>query len=127
MESRVARCPAQAVPSAVIGAAGGGGISAFQGGDIARSALIWGGAMFSYNSLTCAIGDIRGGRPRAIDNVLAGGILGGIGVQQGLLGIPLLPSDIIHQYSRVIPRTAQGAAMYGLICGGLAMLQGRPL
>ena len=89
-------------------------------------AATWGAGIYIYNALVCGVGDIRGGRPSAIDNMLAGGILGGIGqacislvhlslsvvscvgVHSGHLDVPFLPGDVQYQAMRSgIPRFAQ--------------------
>lgn len=113
------------VPSLV----SGGLLSALdmaQGGHInLRTFGMYAGGIYMYNLIQCPMEAVNGGRPSAWHNVLAGGMLGYVGVSRRWIGIPFMDSYFFYRYPQVAPEVA-GAAVYGAMAGALAMLGGKP-
>ena len=86
---------------------------------------IYAGAVYVYNLLQCPMEAASGGRPSAWHNVASGAILGYIGVQKRVLGVPFLDSYFFYRNPQISPELA-AAGIYGGIAGALAAFGGKP-
>lgn len=90
-----------------------------------RTFGIYAGGIYLYNVVQCPMEAMNGGRPSAWHNVASGSILGYIGVSQRIIGIPFVDSYFFMRNPQ-FPPALVGAAVYGGMAGGLAMLSGKP-
>ena len=90
---------------------------------VPRVIAFYSGAIYSYNVLQCPMEAFNNGRPSAWHNVLAGGILGYIGVQRRMLGVPFVDAYFFIRHPQISPPMA-GAAVYGIMGGFLATVLG---
>jgi len=92
---------------------------------IPRIAAVNVGGLYVYHSLQCPMEAIHG-RQSLLHNVLSGGILGLVGVRQGVLGIPFVDSYFFYRNPSLSPEVT-AFAVYGAIGGLMASLGGKPL
>ena len=79
--------------------------------------------IYTYNAIQCPMEEIHG-RRSAIHNVLAGGMMGYIGVSSGSIGIPFIDYTFFYRYPRIRPATA-AFVVYGSMGGAFALLGGK--
>ncbi len=79
---------------------------------------------YSYQALMCPM-ELLERRRSAMHNFYSGMIIGYLGVQKGMLGIPFLPPSFFYQYPRVNPPVA-GAFVYGAIGCAMGVFNGKP-
>jgi len=113
------------VPSIVFGSA----LTAFdvfvQGARLTpRFALTYIGGIYAYNAFQCPMEAVHG-RESAAHNVFSGAILGFVGVQRGILGVPFVDAYFFYRHPQITPAMA-GAMVYGAMGGVLATLGGKP-
>jgi len=78
------------------------------------------GGIYAYNVLQCPMVAIHG-RESAWHNTASGAILGYVGVQSRVLGIPFVDESFFWRNPQV-PRPMVGALIYGGITTAFAML-----
>ena len=88
-----------------------------------RVALYNMGGLYVYNILQCPMEAIHG-RQSSLHNVMAGGLIGYIGVQSGRLGIPFVDAYFFYRYPGLSP-PMMAFAVYGGIGGALATMGGK--
>ena len=88
-----------------------------------RGVISYAGFIYTYNAIQCPMEAIHG-RKSAIHNVLAGGILGYIGVISGSVGIPFVDPYFFHRHPYIRPQMA-GFVVYGGMGGAFALLGGK--
>ena len=81
--------------------------------------------IYAYNVLQCPMEAIHG-RRSLIHNVVAGGILGYVGVMKQMIGIPFVDGAFFKMYPKI--RTSiMGALVYGAIGGVFGVIGGKKL
>ena len=90
---------------------------------VPRQVAFYATAIYSYNILQCPMEAFNNGRPSAWHNVFSGAILGYIGVQRRLLGVPFVDAYFFYRHPQISPPIA-GAAVYGIMGGVLASVLG---
>lgn len=111
---------APVIPSVVYGS----GFALLQGARDPRSFAIGIGMIYGINALQCPMMAIHG-RASLWHSLLAGGIVGAVGVHHGILGVPFVSPYTIMRY-RLHPVQA-GFVVYGLIGGVFGILAGKRL
>mmetsp|Transcript_5024 Transcript_5024/g.6499 ORF Transcript_5024/g.6499 Transcript_5024/m.6499 type:complete len:128 (-) Transcript_5024:421-804(-) len=81
--------------------------------------------IYTYNAIQCPMEEIHG-RSSALHNLLAGGMLGYMGVKNGNIGIPFVSHDFFYRFPFLRPQHV-ALAVYGSMGGALAMLGGKPI
>ena len=113
------------VPSAVMGTIFAG-LDVAQGGRFTPSrVVIYAGGLYTYNIIQCPMEAIHG-RPSLMHNMLAGGILGYVGVSSGQLGLPFISPMALYRYPWLPPNVA-AFVVYGGLAGTFAALGGKTL
>ena len=79
----------------------------------------------AYNVLQCPMEAIHG-RRSLIHNVVAGGILGYVGVVKQIIGIPFVDGAFFKMYPKITP-PIMGALVYGAIGGIFGVIGGKKL
>ena len=79
--------------------------------------------IYAYNIVQCPMEDIHR-RRSAIHNVIAGGMMGSIGVHKGWMGIPFIDSHFFIRHPTLSPRVV-AFAVYGSLGGAFALLAGK--
>ena len=102
------------------------GLDVAQGARFTPSAVVvYAGGLYAYNAMQCPMEAIHG-RQSLGHNMLAGGILGYVGVSAGRLGIPFLDPMFFYKYPALRPNIA-AFFVYGSLAGTLAALGGKSL
>lgn len=116
---------APVVPSAVMGTVFAG-LDVAQGGTFTPSRIfIYAGGLYAYNVIQCPMEAIHG-RQSLAHNMLAGGILGYVGVSSGHLGVPFVSPMALYRYPWM-PPSAAAFLVYGGLAGTFAALGGKRL
>lgn len=116
---------APVIPSAVFGTIFAG-IDAAQGARFTPArAVTYGGGIYAYNIIQCPMEAIHG-RQSLTHNMLAGAILGYVGVSAGQLGVPFVDPMTLYRYPWLRPNMV-AFVIYGGLAGTLAALGGKPL
>ncbi len=79
--------------------------------------------IYTYNAIQCPMEEIHG-RKSAMHNVLAGGLMGYIGVSRGVIGVPFVNPNFFFQHPTLRPEMV-AFAVYGGLGGCFAMLGGK--
>ena len=87
--------------------------------------LVYSGGLYVYNALQCPMEAIHG-RPSLSHNMIAGGLLGYVGVGAGQLGIPFVGPETFYRYPWMRPQMV-AFGVYGGLAGVMAALGGKPL
>ena len=88
-----------------------------------RGVISYAGFIYTYNAIQCPMEEIHG-RKSALHNVLAGGMLGYLGVSSGNIGIPFVDPHFFYRHPYIRPPLA-GFLVYGGLGGAFAMLGGK--
>ena len=83
------------------------------------------GSIYVYGALQCPMEALHE-RQSCLHNALSGAILGYEGVRRGMVGVPFVDAYFFMRYPKLQPALV-GAAVYGLICGVLGAMGGKPL
>lgn len=121
----LAPCLIEPIPSSIVMGGIFHGFDGLQGAPL--SLRMWGfyaGGLWMYHAMICPM-EVIHGRRSSLHNVASGGILGYIGVQRGVLGVPFVNPYIL--YGSRFPPGVIGGAVYGLMGGVLATLGGKQL
>ena len=82
------------------------------------------GFLYAYGALQCPMEALTG-RHSWTHNAVAGGILGYVAYERGVLGIPF---NLEHNFrARQVPLAAGAALVYGSMGAVMAMIAGKPL
>mmetsp|Transcript_1957 Transcript_1957/g.2769 ORF Transcript_1957/g.2769 Transcript_1957/m.2769 type:complete len:139 (-) Transcript_1957:71-487(-) len=121
----ISGCITNIIPSSIVM----GGILHFLQGNMRINLREWGvysGFLISYNSLKCGLEGLHG-RRIALHDGIAGAVVGYIGVERRMIGIPFA-ENLVYFFHRGVRPSVVGAGVYGLmgiVLGGA--LAGKPL
>lgn len=79
--------------------------------------------IYTYNAIQCPMEEIHG-RRSALHNVIAGGLMGYLGVSSGRIGIPFIDSSFFYRNPSIRPELV-AFGVYGGMGGAFAMLGGK--
>ncbi|KAL7430243.1 hypothetical protein ACHAXH_001287 [Discostella pseudostelligera] len=117
-------CIIDPIPSCAVWAGIFTGIDAMQGAPL--SIRTWGfyaSGLWLYHASICPMEAIHG-RRSALHNVVAGGVMGYVGVSTGRLGVPFVNPYYLYNFRNP---AIIGGAVYGALGGALAMLGGKSI
>ncbi|KAL3757233.1 hypothetical protein ACHAWU_002214 [Discostella pseudostelligera] len=117
-------CIIDPIPSCAVWGGIFTGIDAMQGAPL--SIRTWGfyaSGLWLYHASICPMEAIHG-RRSALHNVVAGGVMGYVGVSTGRLGVPFVNPYYLYNFRNP---AIIGGAVYGALGGALAMLGGKSI
>mmetsp|Transcript_29826 Transcript_29826/g.70890 ORF Transcript_29826/g.70890 Transcript_29826/m.70890 type:complete len:134 (-) Transcript_29826:117-518(-) len=113
------------IPSAVVMGGAFTALHVYQGArPTPQLAAVNIGFLYAYGALQCPMEALTG-RHSWTHNAVAGGILGYVAYERGVLGIPF---NLEHNFrARQVPLAAGAALVYGSMGAVMAMIAGKPL
>ena len=120
------QCLTAPIPSACVFGTILAGLDVAQGARFTPGRVVtYAGGLWAYNAMQCPMEAIHG-RQSLGQNVLAGGIMGYVGVSAGRLGVPFVDVMTFYKYPALRPNIA-AFFIYGGLAGTMAALGGKEM